>query len=240
MDNITWIGTITKGGLCVGKVLTIANNKNLIDSQIQYINREYLNKNYDKCYDSCEYLLNLLPTDKEAQKRIKRFCYTKQAVCLKKTGKYKEALEKADVAEQYCSKDDYYCVVYMKALIYKLMGEKEKAIKCLNQCIKWYKHNNMYYELAKALDTKADLLKDEKLFLESIENYKLAEQEKNYLNEEKFNMEFDNVYHRLADLYIYIGEQNMIKAYQILNNIRGTEARAEVTRKIKDLYRKEV
>jgi tetratricopeptide (TPR) repeat protein len=224
----------------VGKVLGI--KENLVEIQRKYAYDLLIRGDLEGCINTCDYLLRLPAKDENARKEVRSFSLTNQATCLKKMGKFEEALSKTEEAMTDCCKDDFYKAVFTRALIRKAKGDKDKAETDLNDTIKWYRKNEMYYELAKALDVKADLLKDENLFLEAIENYKLAEKEAdwNHINREKFIKEVDNVHHRLIELYIYNAEHNMIKAYQTLNNIKGEKTREEATKKVKNLFRKEV
>jgi tetratricopeptide (TPR) repeat protein len=246
MDNITWIGTITKGGLCVGKVLEIASNEKLIEIQENYINTLYKNKDFEACYNSCDYLLSLLPADPKAQKKMKRFCYLRQAVCLKWLGRYDESLEKADIAVEYCGKDDSYSILHMKALIHKERSEFDKSIKLIDGCIKWYRTNNMHYELAMMYATKGDIFKktdfakSESLLKQSIEEYEKALEEGNYYDKEMLIKEIDYAYERLVELYVYMGEQNMVKAYAAYKKLQTQEVQLTSHKTITNLFRKEV
>lgn len=222
-------------------MVSLATNEKLFDFQEQYINQLYKNGEYEKCYDSCVYLLSLLPVDKKMQMKLKKFCYLREAVCLRKQFKFKEAIEKADIAIKYCTnKDDYYSIIHLKAIAYKRLGFSDKAIKCLNSCIKWYKHNSMHYELAMMYEIKGEILKSEKYFTQSLTEYYAALEEGNYFDKDMLQREIDNVYQELIKLYINIGEQNMIKAYQMLNSIQTKDMKQQSKGIIKEMFRREV
>lgn len=225
----------------MAKVINFAEIDKIIDIQEQYINQLYKNEDYPKCYESCEYLLSLLPADKQIQRRVKKFCYLRQAVCLRKQFKFTEALDKAKMADKYClTKDDHYSVVHLKAIVYKRLGMKDKALICINSCLKWYIENNMYYEIAMMLEIKGELLQQEKYFRESLENYNKALEEGKYFDKEMLQKEIDNVHQELIKLYIHIGEQNMLKAYRELNNITIDSMRNESLTLINKLYKEGV
>jgi tetratricopeptide (TPR) repeat protein len=226
----------------VGKVLQIASNEKLIEIQENYINLRYKNKDYAGCIESIEYLLSLLPSDPKAQKKMKRFCYLKWALCLKKSGKLQESLNIADIAIKYCQEDDKNGILQMKALIYKELGDMEKALYYLNKCMKWYVKNGMYYEIAQTLDTKARILSSEKLYYEAIEYYNKAEAEGNFPPEyvDDFNRDRNNVYARLIELYIDARNINDIKARQVYNNITDEEVKKVAKEIIENYKRKEV
>jgi tetratricopeptide (TPR) repeat protein len=240
VEIITLTDTIIRGGLCVGKVIDLATNQKLVEIQEQYINRLYKNKDYPSCYESCDYLLSLLPKEKIAEKKSKAFCYRRQAVCLKQLGRLDEANEKADMAEQYSNKDDRVSIYHLKCLIHKEKGETEQAVKFINKCIKWYKLNNMHYELGMVYAIKGDLVKSESMLHESIVEYNKALEEGNYFDKDILIKEIDYAYERLVELYAYIGEQNMMKAYKVYSMIQTKEVRTTSHKTITDLYRKEV
>jgi tetratricopeptide (TPR) repeat protein len=232
----------------VGKVIDFGVNENIVDMQRKYINESFNKKDYGECISHCDFLLNLLPKDEKSRKTVRALCLRKQADCLGRLKKFKEAFEKIVEAKIDCGKDDYYKAVYVEALTYKAMGDKANALRCLDEVIEWYERNEMYYELAKALDVKAEIykyeesLKSEELFREAIRNYGLAEKETDwkYINKDKFYIEFDNVYYRLVELLIHMNNENQIKLYAALSHIKNSNIKAEVEQKIKDSLGKEV
>lgn len=226
----------------MGKVVETIINDEFIAEQKQYVYDTYNGKDYNGCIEHCDFLLRIPPSDKKSHKLVRNFCLRMKADCLKKTGKYKEALSCIDNAKQECGKDDYYKILYAESLIYKAMGDKEEALSKLDSTIHWYSRNDMYYELAKSLDTKADLLKSEELFLEAIRNYKLAAQESDwgYINKDKFYREFDSVYCRYIETLIHINIENQIKIHSALRNITNLEIKEEAVQKIRDAFGKEV
>lgn len=225
----------------MGNLVSLSQKDKVIDIQEEYINRLYKNKDYETCYASCDYLLSLLPKDSDDQKRVKRFCYLRQAVCKNKLGEYEIAMQKADIAAGYCNKDDYYSIIYMKALIYMKLNNSKSALIHLNKCIKWYLRNKMHYELGMAYEAKGKLLRSEEYYFKAFTEYEAAYSEDNYYDLEMFLAEFDRAYQNLVEeVYLYIGEQNMIKAYSAMKNIKSEQIRKETKEMIKKLYRKEV
>jgi tetratricopeptide (TPR) repeat protein len=239
---ITLTDIIIRGGLCVGKVVVIGTSEKTIAEQKKYINEAFNGKDYEACIGHCDFLLKLLPKDEKSRKIVKAFCLRKQADCLGRVGRFEEGLVKAAEAKIDCCRDDFNKAIYAEALIYKKMGDNDNASRCLDEVIKWCSRNEMYYELAKALDTKAHLLKSPELFYEAIDNYELAEKEADwdYIDKEKFYKEISGVYCRLIETLIHINSENKINIYDAFNHITNEEIKAEAEQMISNLYGKEV
>lgn len=212
----------------------------VIEMQKDYIENIYKKQQYEVCREKCNYLLQLLPSDVKAEKIVKRFCYLTISKCLWHEGMHEMALECADISILYCDTANKIGAIHMKGLIFKDMGDKKAALYYLNKCLNWYKKNEMYHEIAKILDSKAELLESESMFLEAFTYYEKAKTEGKYKNKEKFDKEYNNAYNRLIKLYVKQGEETMIKAYKALKQIEDEAIRKTAKEELEKIFRKEV
>ncbi len=136
----------------------------------------YYNNNFTDCIEICKSFIEELNKHTDIDDTIKYnywFAYQYLGKCYRRLNKADETIENIEKSMQYYVHESYLIENnWLLGIVYKDIGNVEKALYYYNICIGYYATNNIPRHLASMLKNKAMLLKDVELAKNSIELFK--------------------------------------------------------------------
>lgn len=212
-----------------------------IESRKQEITDLYRKCFTEKYKNKCNEFLIWLEENELQSITAKRFCYLMITYYFCDIKEFEKALYSVEYALKYSEGLDYYRTCQMVGIVYKELKDEKKALSWLNKSLKYFKSNDMHFEMAQIYDIKAELLSSESMFKNAIKYYGMAENtESANRRKHEYDKYKNRVYERLLQLYIRNGERDFIKCYKLYNQIQNEAVRKETKEMIKAAYGKEV